>query len=131
MPPKWPVVATFAVMFLVINLTYFFLYGGAFALMKITKSADSVACPWIFPEAGAAWSGVRFAAFNSSPAATHAVDVTGYVERGIESLRCHELYLANLGTGAADPGESLLSNAASAGERFGVLHAVAFELVMF
>ena len=42
--------ATFAVMFAAINLTYFFLYGGGFWLMKVTKSADSVACPWPYPE---------------------------------------------------------------------------------
>ena len=46
-----PALGTFAVMFLVINLAYFFLYGGGFALMKGTRAASSVACPWPFPEA--------------------------------------------------------------------------------
>ena len=46
-----PALGTFAVMFLVINLAYFFLYGGGFALMKDTRAASSVACPWPFPEA--------------------------------------------------------------------------------
>lgn len=86
--------------------------------------------PWIFPDAGQAWSGVRLAAFNASPESTHAVDVTGYVDRGIESLRCHELYLANL-DGDGDPGDALRTSAQSVGERLGVLHAVAFELVTF
>jgi hypothetical protein len=45
-----PALGTFAVMFLVINLAYFFLYGGGFALMKDTRAASSVACPWPFPE---------------------------------------------------------------------------------
>ena len=98
------------------------------ALLDAVRDASN---PWIFPEAGPAWGGVRFAAFNASPEATHAVDVTGYLDRGIDSLRCHELYLANLGAGGADPGDSLRSAAESAGERFGVLHAVAFELVVF
>lgn len=46
-----PALGTFAVMFAIINFTYFFLYGGAFALMKDTRSASSVACPWPYPEA--------------------------------------------------------------------------------
>lgn len=70
------------------------------------------------------------AAFNASPVATHAVDVTGYVDRGIESLLCHGLYLTNLG-GDDDPGQSLRASAQSVGERLGVSDAVAFELVTF
>jgi hypothetical protein len=72
---------------------------------------------------------VRFAAFSASPQATHAVDVTGYLDRGIESLRCHQLYLANLGGDNEDAGEQLRSSAEGVGIRFGVQHAVAFELV--
>jgi hypothetical protein len=45
-----PVLGTFAVMFAVVNFTYFFLYGGGFALMKDTRAASSVACPWPYPE---------------------------------------------------------------------------------
>jgi hypothetical protein len=37
-------------MFLAVNLGYF-VYGGAFALMKDTGAASSVACPWPYPEA--------------------------------------------------------------------------------
>ena len=98
------------------------------ALLDAVRDAAN---PWIFADAGAAWAGVRFAAFNASPQSTHAVDVTGYLDRGIESLRCHELYLANLGGDRRDVGESLRSNAESVGTRFGVRHAVAFELVTF
>lgn len=98
------------------------------ALLDAVRDAAN---PWIFPDAGEAWGGVRFAAFNSSPQATHAIDVTGYLDRGIESLRCHELYLANLGADSGDPGESLRSSAESTGSLFDVLHAVAFELVAF
>jgi LmbE family N-acetylglucosaminyl deacetylase len=98
------------------------------ALLDAVRDAAN---PWIFPKAGPAWAGVRFAAFNASPQATHAVDVTGYLERGIESLRCHALYLAHLGGNTKDPGEFLRSSAESTGQRLGVRHAVAFELVMF
>ena len=96
------------------------------ALLDAVRDAAN---PWIFPDAGPAWGGVRFAAFNASPVSTHAVDVTGYVERGIESLLCHELYLANL-EGDDDPGEVLRTSAQSVGQRLGVSQAVAFELVM-
>ena len=97
------------------------------ALLDAVRDAAN---PWIFPDAGQAWGGVRFAAFNASPMSTHAVDVTGYVEQGVESLLCHELYLANL-DGDDDPGEHLRTSAQSVGERLGVAHAVAFELVNF
>src|SRR6185295_5968892 len=98
------------------------------ALLDAVRDAAN---PWVFPDAGAAWAGVRLAAFNASPQSTHAVDVTGYLDRGIDSLRCHELYLANLGGDHEDVGESLRSSAESVGTRFGVQHAVAFELVSF
>jgi LmbE family N-acetylglucosaminyl deacetylase len=97
------------------------------ALLDAVRDAAN---PWIFPTAGSAWAGVRFAAFSASPQSTHAADVTGYLQRGVESLLCHQLYLANL-EGNDDPGESLRSSAESAGLQFGVQHAVAFELVMF
>ena len=46
-----PALGTFVVMFAVLNFTYFFFYGGGFALMRDTGSASSVACPWPYPEA--------------------------------------------------------------------------------
>ncbi|MDQ2648449.1 MAG: spirocyclase AveC family protein [Actinomycetota bacterium] len=46
-----PALGAFAVMFGVVNFTYFFLYGGGFVLMKNTGAASSVACPWPYPEA--------------------------------------------------------------------------------
>ncbi|MET0903446.1 MAG: spirocyclase AveC family protein [Acidimicrobiales bacterium] len=46
-----PALGTFLVMFAIVNLCYGFLYGGGFALMKVTRAASSVACPWPYPEA--------------------------------------------------------------------------------
>jgi hypothetical protein len=46
-----PALGTFIVMFSVINVAYFFGYGGGFALIRWTHAATSVACPWPFPEA--------------------------------------------------------------------------------
>lgn len=45
-----PVLGTFVVMFVIVNVAYF-AYGAGFALIRGTKSAISVACPWPFPEA--------------------------------------------------------------------------------
>jgi len=96
------------------------------ALLDAVRDAAN---PWVFTDAGPAWGGVRFAAFNASPRAGHGVDVTNHLDRGIESLRCHEMYLANVGGGTDDVGEFLRSSAEVNGERLGVRYAVAFELI--
>ena len=46
---KRPALGTFLVMFAIINLAYF-AYGAGYALIRNTKAATSVACPWPFPE---------------------------------------------------------------------------------
>jgi LmbE family N-acetylglucosaminyl deacetylase len=98
------------------------------ALLDAVRDAAN---PWLFVGAGGPpWDGVRFAAFNGSPAASHAVDVTEHLDRGIESLRCHETYLRNLGGDMADAGSFLRDAAAATGELFGTRSAVSFELVM-
>jgi hypothetical protein len=45
-----PALGTFLVMFAILNVAYL-VYGGAFAVVRATGSATSVACPWPFPEA--------------------------------------------------------------------------------
>ena len=47
----WDSCSILAVMFLVINAAYFFLYGGGFAMIRWSHQATSVACPYPFPEA--------------------------------------------------------------------------------
>ncbi len=98
------------------------------ALLDAVRDAAN---PWLFADAGPAWGGVRFAAFNASPQSSHGVDVSGHLERGIESRRCHALYLANLGGPHSDPEEMLRSAAESTGTRLGVRYGVAFEVVGF
>ncbi len=46
-----PALATFVVMFVILNAAYFFLYGGAFAAIRASGVATSVACPYPYPEA--------------------------------------------------------------------------------
>ena len=40
---------------------------------------------------------MRMVCVDASPAATHAVDVTAFIEQGIASLQAHRVYLQNLG----------------------------------
>ena len=98
---------------------------------SLLDAVRDAANPWVFPDAGPPWGGVRFAAFNASPSSTAAVDVTGHLDRGIESLRCHELYLANLDDDPESVAAFLRESIERTGTRLGVTHAVAFELVMF
>jgi LmbE family N-acetylglucosaminyl deacetylase len=99
--------------------------------LALLDAARDAANPWLFRDDtdGEAWSGTRLAAFNGSPAATHAVDVSGHLDKGIASLREHRLYLEGLGEGGTDPDAFLRGTAETTGERQGVEHAVAFEVV--
>jgi LmbE family N-acetylglucosaminyl deacetylase len=98
----------------------------------LVDAARDAANRWVFTElldAGLEpWPGVRFAAFNASPHPTHAVDVTGFLDRGVASLREHKVYLDGLGTDM-DPDAFLRGNAEQVGARQGVEHATAFEVV--
>jgi LmbE family N-acetylglucosaminyl deacetylase len=98
--------------------------------LAVLDAARDAANRWIFPElvdeGHEPWDGVRLVCFNGSPQSTHAVDVTGFLERGIASLREHHAYLNHVG---ADPDAMLTEAAAATGRRFGCEHAVAFEVV--
>jgi len=86
---------------------------------------------WIFPElideGYEKWS-AKMVLVSGAHRATHAVDVTDYIDKGIESLQKHKVYIDNLGTDF-DPDTFLSFNAAAIGERFGTDYAVAFELM--
>lgn len=45
-----PALGTFLVMFAVVNVAYFG-YGTGFAIIRASKAATSVACPWPYPDA--------------------------------------------------------------------------------
>lgn len=97
----------------------------------LLDAARDAANPWLFPDAGDAWAGLRFAAFSGSPQATHAVDITDHLDAGVASLACHATYLAALGPDAmgADPEPFLRTMATSAGPTIGVELAATFELI--
>lgn len=86
---------------------------------------------WVFPGAGGdPWTGVRYLAVTGSPAATHAVDVSGVFDRAVASLAAHEAYLAGLGEGGMSDPESFLrpiAEATAAGLE-GATLATSFEL---
>ena len=74
------------------------------------------------------WDGVRMVCVSASPYLTHAVDVTGFLDRGVESLLCHRAYLENLGDDF-DARAFLESGASHVGRQAGVEHAVGFEVI--
>ena len=92
-------------------------------------SIRDAANPWIAPDRGDAWNGVRFAAINASPRPTHGVDITDTFEDGLRSLGCHRTYLEHLGGEGESPASFLRKDAEASGARFGVPLAVTFELI--
>ena len=103
--------------------------------LAVFDAARDAGNRWIFEslaqEGLQPWNGVRFVAVFGSVRATHAVDITGYLDSGVESLRQHRLYLEYLGPEAADGTvQFLINNAAQTGEAFGSEHAVPVELVL-
>jgi len=87
---------------------------------------------WIFPElllkeGLTPWGDAHKVLFSGSPDPTHAVDVTGFLDRGIASLHEHVAYLKGLG-GDFDVDAFLRNAARSMGERAGCELAIAFEV---
>ncbi len=86
---------------------------------------------WIFTElvdeGHEPWGGVRRVLFAGSPDATHGIDVTGFVDASIASLRAHAAYLDGLSGSFPPPEEFLPMMAAGGGIALGVDAAVLFE----
>jgi LmbE family N-acetylglucosaminyl deacetylase len=78
---------------------------------------------WLFPEAGAAWNGVKAMYVAGSANPTHYVDVTDTIDAGVASLREHKAYLDGLGQDF-DPDEFLRNMAGFIGLAAGVDYAV-------
>ena len=100
--------------------------------VALIDAARDAANRWVFPGAGGPpWSGLRFALFNGSPEATHAVDVSDTIDLGVASLREHRAYLESLSsdTSGFEPDAFLRDMARSVGPSIGVDAAVSFELV--
>jgi LmbE family N-acetylglucosaminyl deacetylase len=125
---------------LVLSVNFRFSWGGPSvnmadhrvlgeALIDAVRDAGN---RWVFPElldeGLEPWS-CPLAAFNGSPEATHAVDVTGWLDRGIASLEEHAAYLRGLGDGTTQAADVLTPAAEATGARIGVTHAVSFEVL--
>jgi LmbE family N-acetylglucosaminyl deacetylase len=113
--------------------------GGAFNMadhrwvgLAVLDAARDAGNRWIFPEllteGFAPWQGVRMICIGASPYATHAVDVTAFIEQGVASLAAHRIYLRNLGADF-DPRTFLCEQAAQVGKRCGYQYAVSFEVI--
>ena len=77
------------------------------------------------------WNEVRFVAVFGPSKPTHGIDVTGYWEQGLESLRQHKAYFEYLGTDVAEKTfQSLTNHSIEAGKAMGCQHAVLSELVL-
>lgn len=86
---------------------------------------------WIFPDVESPWTGLRWVAVAGSPHPSHAVDVTAGVERAIDSLAEHRLYLEALADRpAGEQAREWITQIVERGStRFGGVPAVTFELI--
>ena len=112
--------------------------------LAVFDAARDAGNRWIFPElltegtegmdgtdAPQPWNGVRFVAvLGGGDGASHAIDVTGYWETGLDSLRQHRAYLENLGESAARTFDFLTAHAQQVGQAQGCQHALSVELVL-
>ena len=101
----------------------------------VFDAARDAANRWIFTElldeGIEPWNGVRFVAVFGPSNATHGIDVSGYWEQGMESLRQHRAYLEYLGDETtARTFKFLTAHAEEAGQAISCEHAVLAELVL-
>ena len=65
--------------------------------LAVLDACRDAANPWVFGDAGPAWTGIKrvFVAASADP--THFVDVTATMDAGVASLREHKVYIEGLG----------------------------------
>jgi LmbE family N-acetylglucosaminyl deacetylase len=94
-------------------------------------AARDAANRWVFrellEEGLPPWGGVKAVIAAGSPEATHGVDTTDTLAKGVESLKAHAAYLSGLGQ-QMDPEEFLESFGRITGSRLGTKFAVSFEV---
>ena len=86
---------------------------------------------WVFPEQLGAglepWIGIRMVCVAASDRATHGVDVTDFIGKGVASLRAHSVYLDNLSP-KIDADVMLRARAEERGKLLGCRYAQAFQV---
>ena len=99
------------------------------AVFDAARDADN---RWIFPElleeGQEPWHGVKTVFIAAAPNITHYVDVTDFIDKGVDSLKEHRVYIDNLSQ-SFDPEEFLTWGAAAIGERAGCDYAVGFGVM--
>ena len=103
--------------------------------VAVFDAARDAANRWIFPElldeSLEPWDGVRFVAAFGPSNPTHGIDVTGYLDKGFDSLRQHKAYLEYLGSESTSRTfEFLTAHAVEHGRAFGCEHAIFTELLL-
>jgi LmbE family N-acetylglucosaminyl deacetylase len=103
--------------------------------IAVFDAARDAANQWVFPEllnqGLEPWDGVRFVAVFGPNEPTHGIDVTGFWEQGLESLRQHRAYLEYMGDESTEKTfRFLTAHAVEAGNAIGCEHAVTVELVL-
>jgi LmbE family N-acetylglucosaminyl deacetylase len=93
--------------------------------LAVLDACRDAANRWLFPDAGDAWDGAHEVYVGAPNEATHYVDVSGHIDRGVASLREHRAYIEGLG-GDFDPDGFLRGMAHDAGAAVGCEHAVLF-----
>jgi len=93
--------------------------------LAVLDACRDAANPWVFPEAGPAWDGIKQAWVAATADPTHYADVTATIDAGVASLREHRAYLDGLGR-EFDPDEFLRNMAGYLGMAAGCEYAVGF-----
>ena len=100
--------------------------------LAVVDAARDASNRWVFPEQLSGvlepWNGVKMVCLTNVSNPTHGVDVTGFIDKGIASLREHRVYLDNLSQ-ATDPSDMLRSQAAERGKLLGCQYAVVFQVL--
>src|SRR5215475_6208276 len=94
--------------------------------LAVLDACRDAANPWVFGDAGPAWTGIRHLFVGASNEPTHFADVTATIDAGVASLREHKVYIEGLGR-EFNPDEFLRDMAGYVGLGAGVEYAVAFR----
>jgi LmbE family N-acetylglucosaminyl deacetylase len=125
---------------ILITLNYHLTWGGTVLNMAdhrwvglaVLDAARDAGNRWIFSElleeGLEPWHDVKMVCISGSPQPTHAVDVSSSLDKGIASLKAHEVYIKNL-SGDFDPETFLRESASGTGKRVGCEYAVSFEVI--
>lgn len=94
--------------------------------LAVLDACRDAANPWVFPDAGEAWDGIKHVFIAADAEPTHFVDVTATIDAGVASLREHKVYIEGLGR-EFDPETFLKDMAGFAGLGAGCEYAVALR----